>query len=115
MLNVMRLEEKDYHAMTMDELASEFNRLLKHHKIQTISKHVNEIKSEFNAKFSELLDEKKEEFIAEGGNEIDFYYTNDTKKLFNSLYKEYKQSISAYYKEREQNLKQNLENRLANN
>ncbi|WP_178989189.1 DUF349 domain-containing protein [Winogradskyella schleiferi] len=106
------VEEKDYHAMSMNELATELNRLLKHHKIQTISKNVNEIKSEFNAKFSELLDEKKEEFIEDGGNEIDFYYTNDTKKLFNSLYKNYKQSIGAYYKEREQNLKQNLEDRL---
>ena len=107
------LEDKDYHAMTMDEFVTELNGLLKNHKIQTISKHVNEIKGEFNAKFSALIDEKKEEFVAEGGNEIDFYYTNDTKKLFNSLYKEYKQAISAYYNEREQNLKQNLENRLA--
>ncbi len=106
------LEDKDYHAMTMVQLSSELSSLLKHHKIQTISKHVNEIKGEFNAKFSELIDEKKEEFIADGGNEIDFYYTNDNKKSFNSLYKEYKQSIGAYYKEREQNLKQNLENRL---
>ncbi len=106
------LEVKDYHAMTMDQLTTEFNTLLKHHKIQTISKHVNEIKGEFNSKFSALIDEKKEEFIAEGGNVIDFYYTNDTKKLFNTLYKDYKQSINGYYKEREQNLKLNLENRL---
>ena len=44
------VEEKDYHAMSMQDLAEELNRLLKHHKIQTISKQVNEIKSEFNAK-----------------------------------------------------------------
>ena len=106
------VEEKDYHAMTMDELSAEIARLLQNHKIQTISKHVNEIKGEFNAKFSELLDEKKEEFIEDGGNEIDFYYTNDTKKQFNTHYKEYKQTINAYYKEREQNLKQNLDTRL---
>ncbi|WP_179348273.1 DUF349 domain-containing protein [Winogradskyella pacifica] len=106
------VEEKDYHAMTMDELTAEIGRLLKTHKIQTISKHVNEIKGEFNAKYSELLDEKKEEFIEDGGNEIDFYYTNDTKKQFNTHYKEYKQTINAYYKEREQNLKQNLDTRL---
>ena len=99
--------------MSMTELTTEFGRLLSSHKIQTISKHVNEIKSEFNAKFSELLDEKKEEFIEDGGNEIDFYYTNDTKKQFNSYYKTYKQNINAYYKEREQNLKQNLDTRLA--
>ena len=106
------VEEKDYHAMTLDQLVTEFNRLLNHHKIQTISKHVNQIKAEFNSKFSTLLDEKKEEFVNEGRNEIDFFYTDDTKKLFNQLYKEYRQSISSYYKEREQNLKQNLENRL---
>ncbi|WP_407556281.1 DUF349 domain-containing protein [Winogradskyella sp. 4-2091] len=106
------VEEKDYHAMSMTELVTEFNRLLKHHKVQTISKNINDIKSEFNAKYSELLDEKKEEFIADGGVEMDFYYSNDTKKQFNSLYKEYKQSINAYYKEREQNLKFNLDNRL---
>jgi hypothetical protein len=106
------VEEKDYHAMSMDELVSEFNRLLKHHKVQTISKNINEIKTEFNAKYSELLEEKKEEFIADGGVDMDFYYSNDTKKHFNSLYKEYKQSINAYYNEREQNLKLNLENRL---
>ncbi|WP_299112920.1 DUF349 domain-containing protein [uncultured Winogradskyella sp.] len=107
------VEEKDYHAMSMQDLATELNRLLKHHKIQTISKHVNQIKAEFNAKYNELLEQKKEEFVEDGGNEIDFYYTNDTKRLFNQLYKDYKQSISSYYKEREQNLKQNLENRLA--
>ncbi len=106
------VEEKDYHAMSMDELTAEVSRLLKSHKIQTISKHINEIKTEFNAKFSELIDEKKEEFIAEGGNIIDFYYTNDTKKSFNTLYKEYKHSINAYYKAREQNLQENLNNRL---
>lgn len=106
------VEEKDYHTMSMDELVTEFNRLLKHHKVQTISKNINEIKTEFNAKFSELLEEKKEEFIADGGVDMDFYYSNDTKKNFNSLYKEYKQSINAYYKEREQNLKSNLDNRL---
>jgi hypothetical protein len=107
------IEEKDYESMSMDKLLVELNYLLKHHKIQTISKQVNKIKREFNSKFNDLLEEKKEEFLADGGNEIDFYYTNDNKKLFNQLYKDYKRGISAYYKEREQTLKQNLENRLA--
>ena len=107
-----KLEDKDYHAMSIEQLASEFETLLKNHKIQTISSHVNEIKSEFNSKFSALIEEKKEEFLAEGGNVIDFYYTNDSKKRFNTAYKTYKQEINGYYKEREQSLKQNLENRL---
>ncbi|NNL83124.1 MAG: DUF349 domain-containing protein, partial [Winogradskyella sp.] len=106
------LEDKDYHAMTMEQLVSELDGLLKRQKIQTISKQVNEIKSEFYSKYNALLEEKKDEFINEGGNEIDFYYSNDTKKLFSSLYKDYKSKISAYYNEREQSLKENLKNRL---
>ncbi|MGG5486727.1 DUF349 domain-containing protein [Gaetbulibacter sp. PBL-D1] len=106
------LEEKDYHAMSMEQLVKEFDSLLKQQKVQTIKSHVDEIRSEFNAKFSELLEEKKEEFINDGGNEIDFKYSTPTKKEFNSLYKEYKNNLNAYYKNLESSLKSNLENRL---
>ncbi|WMI67830.1 DUF349 domain-containing protein [Mangrovimonas sp. YM274] len=106
------VESKDYHAMTMGQLVKEFDYLLKHHKIQTIKSQVNEIKSEFNDKFGELLEEKKEDFINDGGNEIDFYFITQEKKDFNSLYKEYKSNLHAYYKNLENNLKDNLDNRL---
>lgn len=106
------LEEKDYHAMSMEQLADEFENLLKNKKVQTIKSHVDDIKSEFNAKFSEILEEKKEDFLAEGGSEIDFYYSNPVKKRFNSIYNDYRKSLNAYYKSLETNLKTNLENRL---
>ena len=106
------LEEKDYHAMSMEKLTEEFEWLLKNKKIQTIKSHVDEIKSEFNSKFSEILEEKKEEFLADGGNEIDFYYSSPLKKQFNSLFKDYRNSLNAYYKTLETNLKANLEKRL---
>ena len=106
------LEQKDYHTMSLEQLVSEFEKLLNNHKIQTISSHVNEIKTEFNAKFSTLLEEKKEQFVTNGGNPVDFYFTNDAKKSFNAAFKNYKQAINSYYKEREQILKQNLEERL---
>ncbi|OMP30427.1 DUF349 domain-containing protein [Mangrovimonas sp. DI 80] len=106
------VESKDYHAMTMGQLVKELDYLLKHHKIQTIKSQVNDIKTEFNDKFGELLEEKKEEFINDGGNEIDFYFITPEKKDFNSLYKEYKSNLHAYYKSLERNLKDNLDNRL---
>lgn len=106
------LESKDYHTMSMEQLAIELEQLLENHKIQNIRSQVDEIKSEFNAKFEALLDEKKEEFLSEGGNEIDFYYASPVKKKFNSAYKTYRNNLSAYYKERENNLKANLDNRL---
>ena len=61
----------------------EFEGLIKDQKIQTIKSQVDEIKSEFHSKFGELLEVKKEEFLSEGGNEIDFYYSTPVKKRFN--------------------------------
>ncbi len=107
------LESKDYHAMTMEQLADEFDNLLNNQKVQTIKSQVDEIKSEFNSKFSELLEEKKEEFINDGGNVIDFYFTTPLKKRFNQSFKSYRHNLNAYYKDRESSLKQNLEKRLA--
>ena len=106
------LEDKDYHAMSMEQLVIEFDKLLKNQKIQTIRNHVTEIKSEFDSKFSEILEEKKEEFLNDGGNEIDFYYASPLKKEFNSLYKEYKNNLKDYYKNLETTLKMNLDIRL---
>ena len=98
--------------MTMEALVAAMEELLRTHKIQTISAHVNQIKAEFNAKFNALLDEKKDQFVSDGGNPIDFYFTNDTKKNFNLIYRTYKEEIAKYYKEREQSLKENLKKRL---
>ncbi|OUS00025.1 chromosome segregation protein [Flavobacteriales bacterium 33_180_T64] len=106
------LESKDYHAMSMEQLTLELEQLIENYKIQNIRSQVDEIKSEFNSKFEALLDEKKEEFLSEGGNEIDFYYTSNAKKQFNNAYKTYRNTLSTYYKERENNLKSNLDNRL---
>lgn len=106
------IEDKDYHAMSMEQLADEFENLLKNKKIQTVKSHIDEIKTEFNSKFSEILEEKKEEFLSEGGSEIDFFYSSPLKKRFNALYKDYKNNLNAYYKTLETNLKSNLENRL---
>lgn len=106
------LEDKEYHAMSMEQLVKELESLIKNKKVQTIKSHVDEIRAEFNSKFSEILEEKKEDFLSEGGNEIDFYYVSPLKKQFNTLYSEYKNNLNAYYKNLETNLKANLENRL---
>ena len=95
---------KDYHSMDMDALVEEFLSLLKNHPIQAINSHVNQIKDEFNAKFSEFIETKKEEFVANGGSSIDFRYSSNTKNNFNKVYSDYKTKRNAYYKDLEQNL-----------
>jgi len=105
------IEEKDYHAMDMDTLVEELTSLIKNNPVQTISKQVNQIKEEFDAKFSVFLDTKKEEFLAEGGNIIDFRYHSTTQNNFKNAYAEFRSKRNAYYKDLEQNLKQNLKKR----
>lgn len=102
----------DYHAMSMENLVGELQKLVRNEKVQAIKKHVDGIKEEFNLKFQEFIDEKKEDFIANGGNEIDFRYNSVTKRQFNEVYKEYREKRNQYYKNLEKNHKENLAYRL---
>ena len=105
------VETKDYHSMDMDALVEEFVSLVKNHPVQAISKQFNQLKEEFNNQYSELVDTKKEEFLAQGGNIIDFRYTSNAKNHFNKVYGEYKTLRNAYYKNLEDSLKNNLAKR----
>ncbi|MCK0158768.1 DUF349 domain-containing protein [Cellulophaga sp. F20128] len=102
----------DYHAMSMENLVGELQRLVKNEKVQAIKKHIDGIKYEFDLKFQEFLEHKKEEFIANGGNEIDFRYNSVTKRQFNEVYSDYREKKDQYYKTLERNLKDNLAKRL---
>lgn len=104
-------EEKDYHALSKEQLITEFQKLLKDNSIQKIKNDVEEIKTEFNAKFEDELESSKGEFLAEGGNIIDFYYTTPLKKRFNSLYFDYKEKRNDYYKNLKRDLQANFKKR----
>jgi len=102
----------DYHEMSMENLVGELQRLVKNEKVQAIRKHVDTIKDEFNQKFDAFLEEKKEEFISNGGNEIDFTYNSVDKRQFNEVYNEYRDKRNQYYKSLEKSHKENLAYRL---
>jgi hypothetical protein len=106
------IEKKDYHAMSKEALVDELEKLLKTEKVQAIKEHVEEIRTEFNAKFDEEVEQKKEEFLADGGNIIDFHYSTPLKKRFNSVYFDYKEKRNKYYQQLKQDLNQNLNRRL---
>ncbi|MGO2102657.1 MAG: DUF349 domain-containing protein [Psychroflexus halocasei] len=103
---------KDYEAMSIDELVLELNSLLKNEKVQNIRDHVNQIKIEFDKKFNEIVEEKKEEFIEEGGNVIDFHYSSPIKKKFYQTYFDYREKRDKYYSQLKKNLNENLKVRL---
>ncbi len=107
------IEKKDYHTIDKEALVAELAHLIKTEKVQAIKDHVEEIKTAFNAKYNEEIEEKKEEFLAQGGNIIDFFYSTPTKKAFNTAYFEYKEKRNTYYSNLTKDLQANLTKRLA--
>lgn len=103
---------KDYDTMPMDELVIELEKLLKNEKVQAIREHVTQIKIAFDKKFNEIIEEKKEQFIDDGGNVIDFHYSSPVKTKFNRIYFDYREKRDTYYKKLKNNLNENLKNRL---
>ncbi|MBK5214044.1 MAG: DUF349 domain-containing protein [Flavobacteriaceae bacterium] len=103
--------QKDYSTLSKKELVAELEKLLKSKKIQDLKHDIEEIRSEFNSLFNEELEQKKEEFLAEGGNIIDFHYTTPLKKDFNSLYFDYKEKRNSHYKNLKKDLQANLDKR----
>jgi hypothetical protein len=104
-------EEVDYHHLSDKDLIAEFSKLLRSRPVQSIRKQVEEIRSEFNARYHEELEEQKKAFLEEGGNIIDFHYTTPLRKEFNSLYFEYREKKNRYYTNLKRDLEANLEKR----
>ena len=107
-----KIEVKEYDSMSLEALAIELEKLVKNEKVQAIKQHVDSINAEFKTKFQALVDEKKEDFINDGGNEIDFYYSSPVQKRYKNAYREYRKKVNEHYQNLEKNLKQNLTDKL---
>ncbi|WP_272150275.1 DUF349 domain-containing protein [Tenacibaculum aiptasiae] len=101
----------DYASMELEKLVEELTKLLKTYQVQQLKSNVDVLKNAFNTKFGALLAQKKEAFLAEGGNSIDFQFSSPVKTEYNKLLGEYKSKRDAYYSQLEKQLKENLEKR----
>ena len=104
--------EDVYHNFELEDLTDAFEALLKNDDLYLIRPKINLIKKVFNTKFSELLNDSKKAFLAEGGNSIDFNFTSPHKKKFNSLSRNYRERNEKFQKSKKQDYKKNLELRL---
>lgn len=107
-----KLEEKDYSELTLEALVETLSTLVKESPVQSIQNNVNSIKNAFNLKFGELLRKEKAKFLVEGGNIIDFQYSNPIKSTYNSILYDYKVKRNEFYANQENELKKNLEDKL---
>ncbi|WP_010182913.1 DUF349 domain-containing protein [Aquimarina agarilytica] len=103
---------EDYAAFGQEELLASLKKLSNSYPVQLIKDQVEDIRKFFNKNFDEKAAKSKEAFIAEGGNEIDFYFTTPLKREFNELYFNYKDKKNDYYKTLKTNLEKNLKHRL---
>ena len=88
---LIELKPDSYKHLELDNLVGELQRLIKNAAVEKIGKHVSQIKRVFDNKLKELQDKEKAVFLANGGNEIDFYFQTRSAKDFQELYREYRQ------------------------
>ncbi len=105
-------QTKDFSQQSLTELVEEIQKRIKAVKWFTDDKNIKEIIHTFDTKFKSEIEKKKEAFIKEGGNEIDFYFKPQYKNVFDQAFREYKKNKKTYFQEREQSQKLNLDRKL---
>ena len=99
-LNIEELPLEDYPAA--------IEKILKSDQWMKMGSTIRSLQNSFDQKFLNVLQEKKEGFINEGGNEIDFFFNPDYKKNVVQLFREYRTRKSKHFKEQEAAQKANL-------
>ena len=102
----------EFELMDLESLVIKFEEILKKDNIQQIRSDANKIKTLFNSKLNQLMNENKKKFIEEGGNTIDFKFSHPLKKKFNSLSKILREKNELFEKNRIKNYNKNLQLRL---
>ena len=104
----------DYDTLSMEQLVDELGELVLVEKLMSVKDHVEELKKSFLSKYHHLIDEKKEEFQTENPETTeDFHYHFPLKVKFDQLYSQYRDKKNNHFQSLQNNLKANLENRLA--
>jgi len=104
----------DYDTLSMEALVKELQKLVSNEKVMSIRDHVEEIKKAFLSKYNHFIEEKREEFHAENPNATEeFQYHFPLKIQFDQFYNLYKDNKNTHFKSLQNNLKTNLETRLA--
>ena len=102
----------DYSKLGLDEIVDIMKELVENFSINKIKVQFESLKSNFNKNYKNFIAEKKEEFIKEGGNEIDFKFYLPVKNMFNDVIRDFKNKRQKHYKDIEVEQKQNHERKL---
>ena len=89
-------EEKDYSQLSTNELVVEFKSLLDQFEVQFLKQAAEQVRKSFYDQVKVLKQAKLDEFIAQGGNEIDFSYEHPDKKAFQQLWDEFQAALVTF-------------------
>lgn len=104
----------DYEALDMDALVAELEKLVSVEKVMSVKDHVEEVKTAFLSKYNHFIEEKKDEFHAENPETTEeFHYHLPLKSKFDTLYNQFRDKRNVHFKSLQNNLKSNLDVRLA--
>jgi len=107
------LQSVDYKTMSLETLVDRLKTILNNKSIQEIKEEANVIRASFYLLYNEQVDKAKKLFIEDGGNEIDFEYTQPIQVTFKNLWKEFVEKKNAHHQALAQSLKDNLGKREA--
>lgn len=106
-------ELPEFASMETEELLAFGAKLLKDRPISELRPAFDGMKTVLDGRFDADSQKNFNQFVEEGGNPIDFRYSNPKKDSFRKLYGEYKEKRRSYYKELEGQLTKNLRTKLS--
>ncbi|MGY5354642.1 DUF349 domain-containing protein [Wenyingzhuangia sp. IMCC45467] len=104
-------QSTDYKTMSLETLVAELKKMIDENPIQDIKEQASAIRASFYYQYNEQLDKAKDLFIQEGGNEIDFEYSQPIQIEFKDLWKSYVEKKNNHYKKLVKELADNLAKR----
>lgn len=106
------IQSTDYKLMSLDDLVNALRVMIQEKPIQEIKDDANAIRASFYLKYNEDVAKAKEEFLAEGGNEIDFKYSQPIQTTFKELWKSYLDAKKEHQNKVNKELSSNLTKKL---
>lgn len=101
----------DYKTMTLEALIATLKKMIDENPIQEIKEQASAIRASFYYQYNEQLEKAKDLFVQEGGNEIDFEYSQPIQTEFKDLWKSYVEKKNSHYKKLVKELATNLAKR----
>ncbi|AMR41433.1 DUF349 domain-containing protein [Elizabethkingia anophelis] len=99
---------EDYTHLSMEDIAKEAENIVNSANAGAQAKKFGELRDAFNAAWEEELKDKKEAYIADGGDPDNFEYQSPLRSKFNALVNIFKEKQDSYHKEVEKEHAENL-------